>query len=316
MSVMKDDPTNYLWVEKYRPSTMDDLLLEDDIKVIVEGFIKSKEIPHLVLSGSAGLGKTTLIRVLCNELNLDCLFVNASLESNVDMLRDKVGQFARTMAAFGKSKKIVLLDEADGVRSNGFWDSLRPMIEQYSSNCRFVLTCNTKEKIPDPILSRCQQLDFFVTDKKSYAKRIMERLEYILTRENIEYDRKIISDMIKAKFPDIRSMIQLMQQFKDSLKDEKMKYRYSGKDVSKLMVAMKDANFPLMRDVILNDFDSTETVYRSIYDGLKDFIVPTSIPNAIVIIDDFMRTHFQSSDREIHVVAFCVEFIKNVKFIK
>jgi DNA polymerase III delta prime subunit len=315
MSVMNENPEHFLWVEKYRPSTMDDLLLEDDIKKIIEGFIRDKEIPHLVLSGTAGLGKTCSVKVLCNVLNMDYLFINASLESNIDLLRDKVAHFARTKAALGKTKKIILLDEADGVRSNGFWDALRPMMEQYSSNCRFVMTCNNKEKIPEPILSRSQQIDFFISDKKAYAKKIMERLEFILKEEKIAYDRKILSEMIKVKFPDIRSMIQVMQQFKDSLKDENMKYRYTGKDISKLFTAMKDKNFTLMREIIVNDFDNTEVIYRNVYEGLKDFIDPSTIPNAILVVDDYMRTHYQVVDREIHIVAFCIEFTKNVKFI-
>lgn len=315
MSVMEENPNHFLWVEKYRPSQIKDLLMEDDIKKIIDGFIADKQIPHLVLSGSAGIGKTCTIGVLCRILNMDYLFINASLESNIDLLREKVANFARTKAIFGKSKKLILLDEADGVRSNGFWDALRPMMEQYSNNCRFVLTCNNKERIPEPILSRCQQIDFFISDKRAYAKKIMERLEYILKKENVEYDRKVLSEMIKVKFPDIRSMIQVMQQFKDSLKDENMKYRYTGKDISKLFSAMKSKNIDQVREIIVNEFDNTETIYRNVYEGLREFIEPTSIPSAILTVDDYMRTHYQAIDREIHVIAFCIEFIKNVKFL-
>lgn len=305
-------PDESLWVEKYRPIHIDDIILDD--KAPFQKMIDNKDIPHLIFHGSAGLGKTTLAKLLCKQIGLDYIFINASLESSIDTLRDKISHFARTVSMVEDVKKVVIMDEADGVTSNAFFTALRPMLEEYSSNCTFIFTLNYFEKIPDPIVSRCQVYNFTIADNKKHASKILKRVVEILENEKVEYDKEIIANIIRTNFPDIRKIIQLCDQHKDSLTDPKLKYRLLGGDIENLIVAMKEKNFEKMKEFVVKELTFTDGIYRQLYDRLRDFLEPSSIPPAILYLDEYMRTHNFVIDKEIHVISFLLTFANEVKF--
>lgn len=311
---MSKQQKQFLWVEKYRPQTLDDLILDNAIFKRCKSYVDGGEIPHLLLHGIQGVGKTTLAKALVNDLNMDMLFVNASLEADVGLLRDKVKHFAHTMSFEGKGKKVVLLDEVDGVTSNAFFPALRPMIEQFSGNCSFVMTCNFVDKVPDAIRSRLHDFEFTIEDKKLHCGKILKRLEYILDSEGVKYNKNILVSIIKKYFPDIRKMINVLQQNSDFLTDENVKYRLDGVDIQPLIQALKDQDFKSVREYIINNYVGSTNIYRQLYDRFKDFINEKSIPVAIVITGEFGRTHNQAVDKEIHMMHYLIEFCDQVKF--
>jgi len=263
--------------------------------------------PHLYVTPNGMIHhNTTIAKVLVNELQADSLFVNASLHSNIDLLRDKVSNFARTTSIAG-GKKIVILDEVDGVTSNSFFSALRPMIEQYSRNCVFFMTCNYPEKVPQAIHSRMQNLDFSIKNKPEFAKKLMNRLTYILDTEKLEYDKKVLADVIKKFFPDIRKMLNFLQHNSDFLTDDSLKYKITGINIKPLLDAIKKNNFTEVRIILENDFVSSDTVYRQIYDALKEFFKVESIPTAILILSDYQHKHNFVIDKGINLMAMCVD---------
>ena len=275
----------------------------------------SIDAPHLYVTPNGIIHhNTTLAKALVNDLNMDMLFINASMDADIDILRNKVKHFAHTMSFEGKGKKVVLLDEVDGVTSNAFFPALRPMIEQFSNNCSFIMTCNFVDKVPDAIRSRLQDFEFTVEDKKTHALRVMDRLVYVLENEGVAYDKKILASIVKKYFPDIRKMINILQQNADFLTDDKVKYRLDGVNVQPLIEALKEKDFKAAREHIVNNYIGSANIYRQLYDRFKDFVEPSSIPIAIVITGDFGRTHNQAVDKEIHMMHYLVEFVDQVKF--
>ena len=310
---MTDKTKNFIWVERWRPSTLDDCILDDDIKSKLVAYVQEGNIPHLFFFGNAGVGKTSVAKALANDLEMDSIFINASLDSNIDILREKVSHFARSVSRNGK-KKIVILDEVDGVTSNAFFPALRPVIEQFSKNCVFIMTCNYPEKVPDPIKSRLQSFDFTIRDKKSYAKKLMTRIEEILVIENVQYEKKVLASIIKNCFPDIRKMIQNCQLNRDGLTDENVIYRLEGGDVKPLIDALKSGNASDIRKIIV-EYSVLDGIYSQLYNSFKSFISPETIPNAIMITDDYMRYQSFLVDKEIHIMSYLIELSQNVKFI-
>ncbi len=303
-----------LWVEKYRPKNIQDMILEPELKDKFEKLIDLGDLPHLMFYGTPGLGKTTLAKVLCKQIGMEYYFVNASMDANIDLLRDKISQFARTVSLMEDKKKVVILDECDMVTSNNFLPALRPMFEEYAKNCVFILTLNYFEKMPDYIRTRCQIHNFVIGDKKVHANKIMKRLLEILKNEKVECNKAILADIITNNFPDIRKMINICQQYKDNLTDEKFKYKLTGGDIEPLIKAMKEKDFNGIKEFVITDLTYTDGIYRSVYDKLKDFVEPSSIPPAILVLNEYQKFHGFALDKEIHIISFLLEFSNNIKF--
>ncbi len=267
---------NFLWVEKYRPKTIETCVLQPGLKKIFSKIVEQGEIPNMILSGTSGLGKTTIARALCNELDLDVLQINASEESGIDTLRSKIKQFASSVSLHSGKHKVVLLDEADYLNAQSTQPALRAFIEEFSSSCRFILTCNFKNRIIEPLHSRCSVIEFN-TDKTELAKLCLEflsRLETILQDEKISYNKKVIAELI-------------------------MKASY-----------IKDKNFREMRKWIgvNSDIDSS-VIIRGIYDSMYEHIEPASIPQAVIILAEYQYKAAFVADKELNMVACLTELM-------
>lgn len=305
-----------IWAEKYRPAIVADMVLTKENRVRFEQYLASGIIPNLLFTGSAGIGKTTAAKVLCGQAGYDILFINASMEATIDTLRDRVTNFAQRISMKGIGvRKAVIMDEVDGVTSQSFFTSLRPMIEEFSKNCSFIFTANQYEKIPDPIVSRCQWFDFQISDVAEYSTGILERMFHVLKKENIAYTDDTIKKIVKKYFPDIRKTINALQQSQNFLTDPDILLRLEGIDVKKLYDAIKSRNVIGIQDLVEKDFSHVlESVYGKIYNSLRDYMTDESIPKAILLLDDAARFHNQTVNKTISVVAFLIRFASAVKF--
>jgi len=311
---MQDIGTSSLWVEKYRPKQLSDLILPQNYKELFERVIKEKELPNLLLSGTAGLGKSSLCYALANELDCDLLFINASLETGVDVLRSKVVQFAST-SSFRDGKKLVVLDEADRM-SAGAQDATKGIIELTESNCRFILTTNNLAKIIDPIKSRTQLIDFsFVqNNQKEIIMQYFKRCQFILDNEKIKYDKKVLAEFIQKAYPDFRKIINELQKaakmfgeinesvFKitdDALTD----------DLIKELKAKKFFNIQKMASNI-----DPDKFYREFYDQMNTQLEPTCIPDVVLILAEYTYKNANCLDKEILLLGCLVELLKACKW--
>lgn len=304
-----------IWAEKYRPTKLSEMVLPEDTRERFNRYLATKEIPHLLLTGSAGVGKTTAARILCGEAGYDFIFINASMEATLDTLRDRVTNFVSRTSLMGQGiRKAVIMDEADGATSQSFFNSLRPMIEEFSSACSFIFTANHVEKIPQPIISRCQWFDFQISDQLQYAAWMYDRVEDILRTEKTEFDETAVKRIIMSCYPDLRRSINVVQQNSSFLKDPGLAERLKGFNVTPLFDAMKRGDLPSIQEIVRKEFSSLESVYGQIYQALRNVMTDESVPKAILILDDFQRSHRQSVDTTIHVAAFAVKLATVVKF--
>ena len=308
----KPNDKEFLWCERYRPRTIDECILPENLKKTFNNLIKQTEIPNMILSGSAGLGKTTVARALCNQLDLDYMIINASEESGIDVLRSKIKQFASTVSLTG-GIKVVILDEADYLNAQSTQPALRGFIEEFSTNCRFILTCNFKNRIIEPLHSRCSVIEFNTTKKQlaELAAKFMKRLQSILAEEKIDYNNKILVELIMRYAPDWRRVI-----------NECQRYSSSGEITADILVGMSDQNvaalagfiknkdFKNMRSWVTNNADvDSSVVFRRIYDMLYDFVQPQSIPAIILILADYQHKACFVADKEINTVACLTEIM-------
>ena len=298
----------YIFIEKFRPKTIDDIVLTENIKQKIKSWIKDGQIPNLILtSKSAGLGKTSLAHVLINELDAEALFINASLESNIDLVRTKIKGFASTASYDGRAK-IVILDESDFLNANSAQPALRGFIEEFSQNCRFILTCNYKEKIIEPIRNRLQEIDFdeiFNTNKselvKSTAKRIIEILKY----EKIEFSKEDLLFLIKHYYPSQRSIISKIQEFTVFGDQNKLVINKSDIDTDKIntliLESIEKNNFSKIKENIEKLADPS-SLYTNLYNNIESFILQKR-PEIIIIIAEYSLWDTQVRDRVINAVA-------------
>lgn len=313
----KMDIDNFVWVEKYRPKYLVDCVFPKRLEKSIKDLIANGEIPHLLLSGSAGIGKTTVAKVIANEIGADVLFINASLENGIDVLRSRIAQFASTMSLDG-SKKVVILDEADGV-AHTFQKALRGFMEEFSKNCRFILTCNFPKKLIEPIHSRCTVIDFNITDKKEKQEVMLgfyHRVVSILEKESVGFDKKVLAEFISKYFPDYRRILNELQRFSASgTIDVDILVNMGDKQFLELVKFLKDKNFNGMRKWVGENvsYDSEE-LYRKVYDTLHDHFVDTSIPQAILIIAEYQYKEAFVADSEINRVACLTEIMASCQF--
>ena len=311
------NPTNFLWCEKYRPSTIDECVLPDATKKMFKEFIAAGDIPSLLLCGSAGTGKTSAARALCNELGADMLFINCSEDSGIDTLRNKIRNFASTVS-LTEAKKVVILDEADYSNANSFQPALRAFIEEFSNNCRFIFTCNFKNRIIEPLHSRCAVVDFKLnnSEKAKIAGRFFKRVTDILKTENVEFDHQVIADLITRHFPDYRRIINELQRYSVSGKiDVGILVNLGDESYSQLVKDLKGKNFTEVRKWVgkNSDIDSSE-LFRMLYDKAVEYVDTSSIPQMILIIAEYQYRAAFVSDREINTMAALTEIMSQVKF--
>ncbi len=308
---------DFLWVEKYRPQKIDDCILPTSLAEVFKQIVDGGELPNMLFTGTAGLGKTTVAKALCNQLDLDWILINGSEEGNIDTLRTKIKQFASTVSLSG-GYKVVILDEADYLNAQSFQPALRGFIEEFANNCRFILTCNFKNRIIEPLHSRCGVYEFN-TNKKTLAElsmQFMKRLINILDNESVEYDKKVLAELIMRFAPDWRRVITECQRYSLSGRiDTGILSILSNNSVNDLIGYLKSKDFKKMRSWVSNNIDTdTSGIFRSIYDSMTDTIQPGSIPRAVLILADYQYKNAFVADHELNVVACLTELMAEVEW--
>jgi len=300
----------FLWVEKYRPKTIEECILPKQLKDTFQQIVDSGELPNLMLTGTAGLGKTTVARALCEQLGIDYIVINGSEEGNIDTLRTKIRQFASTVSLAG-GYKCVILDEADYLNPQSTQPALRGFIEEFANNCRFILTCNFKNRIIEPLHSGCGVIDFKF-DKKMLASlcgQFLNRLKFILTEENISFEEPVIAELIMKHAPDWRRVLNEAQRYSIAGSiDEGVLVTLNDKSIKDLMSALKAKNFKGMREWVVNNIDTEpHAIFRKIYDNLNEYLQPQSIPQVILTLADYQYKNAFVADHELNVVACMTE---------
>ncbi len=307
----------HLWVEKYRPSTLQDIILPSQLKKDFELIVKQRELQNMLLTGTAGTGKTTVAKALCKMLNLDYIIINGSEESGIDTLRNKIKQFASSVSLEG-GYKVVILDEADYLNPQSTQPALRGFIEEFSANCRFILTCNFKNRIIEPLHSRCSVVEFAIPkgQKQIMAAKMMERLGHILTNEGVSYEEPVLAELIMKYFPDFRRTINELQRYGVSGQiDSGILINVNDVSVSNLMNHLKVKDFRKMRQWVADNIDiEPAAMFRKIYDSSTEYIDPQSIPQLILILADYQYKDSFVADHELNMVACLTEIMAGVQF--
>ena len=311
--------SEFLFVEKYRPQVIDDCILPDETKKTFKEFVEKGEIPNLLLAGPPGIGKTTIAKALCNELGADYYVINGSDEGRfLDTVRNQAKNFASTVSLTGSSKhKVIIIDEADNT-GNDVQLLLRANIEAFYNNCRFIFTCNYKNKIIEPLHSRCAVIDFTIKGKQrvQLAGSFFQRLQSILDEERIEYDQKVVAELVSKHFPDFRRVLNEIQRYSTGGKiDSGILASFSDVSVNELIKHLKEKNFTEVRKWVTANLDNDSSVIlRRVYDSLYDALVPASIPAAVLIIAKYQYQIAFVADQEINLLAALTELMVEVEF--
>ena len=309
--------TDFLWVEEYRPKTIDDCILPQSLKTLFQSFIEKGEISNLLFSGTPGVGKTTVAKALCEQMNCDWIMINGSEEGGIDVLRNKIKNFASTVSLSG-GKKVVILDEADYLNPQSTQPALRGFVEEFHKNCRFILTCNFKNRIIEPLHSRFSNIEFRISpkDKGKLATKLFERVSYILKEQNIEYEEAVVAELIKKHFPDFRKLINELQRYSVSgTIDAGILVNVSDENLKTLVSHLKSKEFGNMRKWVINNLDNDPVkIFRKIYDSMYTTLQPETIPHAVLIIADYQYKSAFVADQEINLVACLTELMSQVKF--
>ena len=309
----------FLWVEKYRPKKIEDCILPESIKKTFLGFLSKGEVPNLLLAGPAGCGKTTVAKALCHELGVDYYVINGSDEGRfLDTVRNTAKNFASTVSLSSTAKhKVIIIDEADNT-TNDVQLLLRAFTEEFSGNCRFILTCNFKNKIIEPLHSRCACIDFSTNskDRPKLASQFFNRLGTILETESIEADPKVLAELINKHFPDWRRILNECQRYSSSGQiDAGILATFSDVKVNDLVKKLKDKDFPEVRKWVVNNLDNdTSVLLRRIYDACYDSLVPNTIPSAVLILAKYQYQMAFVADQEINMIACLTEIMCECEF--
>ena len=311
--------SDFIWVEKYRPKTIDDCILPQSIKNTFKDFVKSGQIPNMLLSGPPGIGKTTVAKALCHELGVDYYVINGSDEGRfLDTVRNNAKNFASTVSLSSDAKhKIIIIDEADNT-GNDVQLLLRAFIEEFSNNCRFIFTCNYKNKIIEPLHSRCSVIDFGIKgkEKAEVAHTFFKRLNSILEAEGCDADKKVLAELINKHFPDWRTVLNECQRYSISGKiDSGILVHFSEVKVNDLLKNLKEKNFPEVRKWVVDNLDNDPSVLlRHVYDALFDTLEGPSIAAAVLIIARYQYQIAFVSDQEINLLAALTEIMVECSF--
>ena len=305
-----------LWVEKYRPTKIQDCILPPAIKKSFSEFVKNKEIPNLLLAGGPGVGKTTVARALCEELDTDYLVINGSEESGIDILRNKIKTFASTVSLQGGSK-VVILDEADYLNPQSTQPALRGFIEEFHNNCRFIFTANYKNRIIEPLHSRCSVIEFKINGSRDkLASELMKRVSMILDTENVTYDNKVVAELIMKHFPDNRRVLNELQRYSAAGEiDSGILVNLSEVNMKELTTHLKNKEFTKVRKWVVDNIDNDPTkIYRKVYDSLYTSMEPGTIPAAVILIGEYQYKSAFVADQEINLLACLTEIMSQCKF--
>ena len=307
-----------LWVEKYRPHKIEDCILPESIKSTFQEYVNRKEIPNLLLTGSAGVGKTTIAKALCEEVGCDYIVINGSEETGVDNIRVKVKNYASSMSLSG-GRKVIIIDEADYLSPNA-QAALRGSIEETAVNCSFIFTCNFKNRIMDAIHSRCSVIEFKLQNgqKAKMAAQFFKRVEWLLTEEGVTYDKSVVAAVITKHFPDNRRILNELQRYSSNegkTIDKGILAVVSDVNITELVKALKVKDFSTARKWVTNNLDSdTATILRKIYDNMYEFLKPDSIPPAVLVLSKYQYQAAFVADQEINLVACLTEFMIECEF--
>ena len=308
-----------LWVEKYRPKTIEECILPTNIKKTFQDFLDKGEVPNLLLAGPAGCGKTTVAKALCNQLGVDVYVINGSDEGRfLDTVRNTAKNFASTVSLSSTARhKVIIIDEDDNT-TNDVQLLLRAFTEEFSGNCRFIFTCNFKNKIIEPLHSRCACIDFS-TDRKSkpqLASKFFNRLKFILEREGVEADPKVLIELINKHFPDWRRVLNECQRYSSSGKiDAGILAQFSDVKVNDLIKHLKEKDFKEVRKWVVNNLDNDASVLlRRVYDALYGSLAPNSIPAAVLVIAKYQYQIAFVADQEINTLACLTEVMVECEF--
>lgn len=312
MNVSKEQ---FLWVEKYRPRKLDDCILPDDQLKTFREFVATGEIPNMLLCGSAGVGKTTIARAICEELECDYIIINGSEESGIDVLRTKIREFASSVS-FGGKTKVVILDEADYLNPNSTQPALRAFIEEFANNCRFIFTCNFKNRIIAPLHSRTAVIEFKLTkaDRPKMAGRFMKRLTDILATENVTFDEKVVAEVLKKHFPDYRRVLNELQRYSVSgTIDEGILVNVQEVNMKELVSSLKSKDFKKMRNWVVDNIDNDPNlIFRKIYDTILDEVKYPS--QLVLLLADYQYKAAFAANPEINLVACLAEIMAGMEW--
>ena len=308
--------SHLLWVEKYRPHKIEDCILPDALKATFQEYVNRKEIPNLLLSGSAGVGKTTVAKALCDEIGCDYIVINGSDESGIDVFRNKIKSYASAMS-FSGGRKVIIIDEADYLNPNSTQPALRGAIEEVAGNCSFIFTCNYKNRIIDPIHSRCSVIDFKLNGSKAkMAAQFFKRVEWILEQEKVQYDKEVVAAVITKHFPDNRRILNELQRYSVSgVIDKGILASVSDVQLGELVKSLQNKDFGTTRKwVTANSDQDSSVLFRKLYDGLYDKLTPNSIPQLVLILAKYQYQNAFVADSELNITACLVEIMVDCSF--
>ena len=307
----------FLWVEKYRPNTIRDCILPDELKKTFGLFVQDKHIPNMILSGGPGVGKTTVAKAMIDEIGSTYMMINGSEESGIDVLRTKIKNFASTVSLEG-GRKYLIIDEADYLNPQSTQPALRGFMEEFHKNCGFILTCNFKNRLIPPLHSRCSVVDFIIPNdqKPKLASRFFARVGDILNSEGVKFEPKAVAELMNKFFPDWRRVLNELQRYSASGQiDAGVLVNISESNLNELYRNLKDKNLTEVRRWVVNNLDNDSVrIFRRIYDSLYNYLDSSTIPHAVVILAEYQYKSAFVADQEINMLAFFTELMGQVKF--
>jgi len=310
-------PDTFLWVEQYRPKTVDECILPKTLKSQLQSYVNKQDISNLILAGGPGVGKTTAARAMLEQIGATYMFINGSEESGIDVLRTKIKNFASTVSLEG-GRKYLILDEADYLNPQSTQPALRGFMEEFHSNCGFILTCNYKNKLIAPLHSRCGVVDFTIpkSEKASLAHQFFQRAVSILKENEIKYNEKVVAELINTHFPDWRRILNELQRYSVSGEiDAGILVNLNEKNIKDLMGMMKNKEFTNVRKWVVDNIDNDPvTLFRAVYDNMYEYLEPSTIPHVVVILGEYQYKNAFVADPEINMVACLTEIMARGKF--